>query len=151
MRHALLAGVALVLFAAVGLTACGSTQTTAAQTPAPTTTQTVTVVLTDTTITATPTTFRPGVRCHFIVTNHGTIPHEFLIMPAGMAQLMGQMPMAQWHQQALHTTGMIGPGMMTTFDYTFANMPMMTQEQYPAFGCYADGHPLMYVPIIVQP
>lgn len=152
MRHYLLACMALALFVAVGLTACGPTQTTASATQtAAAQTQTVTVVLTDTNLTATPTTFRPGVRCHFVVTNHGTVPHEFLIMPPGMAQMMGRMPMAQWHQQALHATGMLGPGMMTTFDYTFSSMPMMAQGQYAAFGCYAAGYPLMHVPIMVQP
>ena len=137
----------LALFVVVGLAACGTAQTT---TP-PTQTQTVHVTLTDTGISATPTTFHAGMRYHFVVTNTGTVAHEFLIMPPGMAQAMGQMPMAQWHQQALQSTGMMGPGMMDAFDYAFTSMPMMQQGQYAEFGCYANGYPLMHMRIDVQP
>jgi uncharacterized cupredoxin-like copper-binding protein len=145
MRTSLLVAASCAVFVAVGLTACGPAQTAAPQT------QTVTVSLTDSAIIASQTTFHPGVQYHFVVTNNGTTSHEFLIMPPGMAQMMSQMPMNQWRQQALHASGMLGPQMMAEFDYTFADMPMMQQGQDAAFGCYADGHPLMQMPITVNP
>jgi uncharacterized cupredoxin-like copper-binding protein len=135
----------LAALAIASLTACGATQPTTTQT------HTVQVTLSDTGISATPTTFHAGMHYHFIVTNHGTVSHEFLIMPPGMSQMMGQMPMSQWHQQALHASGMLGPGMMDAFDFTFSTMPMMTQGQSAEFGCYAEGYPLMHTPINVQP
>jgi hypothetical protein len=145
MRRKVFVGMAIALLVLVGLSACSSTSTSSTQT------QTVNVTLTDSGITATPTTFHPGQRCHFIVTSHGTVSHEFLIMPPGMAAMMGEVPMSQWYQQAWHATGMIGPDMTATFAYTFGTMPMMQSGQYAGFGSYADGHPLMQVPVTVQP
>jgi uncharacterized cupredoxin-like copper-binding protein len=135
----------LVALAVASLVACGATQATTTQT------QTVQVTLTDTGISVMPTMFHAGIRYRFVVTNHGTVSHEFLIMPPGMAQTINQMPMAQWHQQALHASGILGPGMMDSFDYAFTAMPMMGQGQYAEFGCYAAGYPLMHVPIDVRP
>ena len=143
MRTYHLAGAVLAVFALVGLAACGTAQAA--------TTQTVNVTLTDAGVTATPTTFHAGMRYHFVVTNNGTVAHEFLIMPPGMAHAMGQMPMAQWHRQAMQSTGLIGPGVMDSFDYTFATMPMMQQGQGDEFGCYADGYPFKHLQISVQP
>jgi hypothetical protein len=80
---ALLASAALVLpLVGASLAGCGTPQ---AQTTSTTTSnvQTVTVTLTDTGIIASQTTFRPGARCHFIVTNHGTRPYQFWLMPKG--------------------------------------------------------------------
>jgi uncharacterized cupredoxin-like copper-binding protein len=142
-----LAAIALVaLLIGVSLAAC----TTAAQTTATSTSsvQTINVTLTDTAITASQTTVPPGVRCHFIVTNHGTVPHQFWLMPANMAQMMSQMPMMQWQNQILYRTPDIGPGMMNEFDYTFT-MPMMQQSL--AYGCYtANGQPVISMPMRVS-
>jgi hypothetical protein len=147
MRIHLTAAALIALLAAVGLAGCSSQAPTT-----PTATlgvQTIAVTLTDTTVTASQTTIRPGVPCHFIVTNHGTRPHQFWLMPQGMAQLMSQMPMAQWHQRLLYGTPDIGPGMTTAFDYTFSR-PMM--QQALAFGCYtANGPSVIEMPIRVSP
>lgn len=147
-HRARLATVALVaLLAGTGLAACAAQARTA---PTPTSgVETVTVTLTDTTVTASQTTFQPGVRCHFIVTNRGTRPHQFWLGPQQMAQMMSQMPMGQWHQQLLYGSQDIGPGMMATFDYTFT-MPMTSQHL--AFGCYtANGQSVIEMPIRVTP
>ena len=148
MLRAYLTAVALIaLLAAVGLTAC----TAQSQTPSTSTTggQTIAVALTDTTVTASQTTFQPGVRYHFLVTNHGTRAHQFWLMPQGMAQRMGQMPMGQWRQQLLYSSQDIGPGMMATVDYTFTT-PMAQQQL--AFGCYTtDGQSLVELPMRVTP
>lgn len=143
-----LAAVALIaVLAGAILTACAS-QARMAPTSTPAV-QTVTVTLTDTTVTASQTTFRPGVRYHFIVTNRGTHPHQFWLMPQQMAQTMRQMPMAQWHQQLMYSSQDIGPGMMATFDYTFT-MPMAQQQL--AFSCYtASGQSVIEMPIRVAP
>lgn len=76
-------------------------------------------------------------------------PHQFWLMPQGMAQMMSNMPMGQWHQQILYSTQDIGPGMMTTMDYTFSNSMM---HQQLAIGCYtAEGPVVMQMPIRVSP
>jgi uncharacterized cupredoxin-like copper-binding protein len=111
---------ALLLLAGISLAGCATTraQTTSTSIPQAQATstsipnaQTVAVTLTDTGIIATQTTFRPGVRYHFIITNHGTRPHQFWFIPQGMAQMMSNMPMAQWHQKVMFSTQNIGPGM----------------------------------------
>jgi uncharacterized cupredoxin-like copper-binding protein len=144
MKTLLASGAVLLMLVGVSLAGCGTTQT-------PTTSnstsgvQTITVTLTDSGVTASQTTFRPGERCHFIITNRGTMPHQFWLMPGGMAQMMSTMPMAQWHQQVMFSTADIGPGMMTTLDYTFT--ASMMHQQYE-FGCYtANGELLREMPI----
>ena len=146
-RAHLVAIALIAVLAAVGLTACTSQAQT---TPTPTAEgQAITVALTDTTVTASQTTFRPGVRYHFLVTNHGTRAHQFWLMPQGMAQRMSQMPMGQWRQQLLYSSQDIGPGMMATVDYTFTT-PMAQQQL--AFGCYTtDGQSLVELPMRVTP
>jgi hypothetical protein len=75
---------------------------------------------------------------------HSTRPRQFWLTPHGMAQVMSQMPMAQWRQQVLYSSQDIGPGIMTTFDHTFT-MPLMQQQL--AFGCYAaNGQSLIETP-----
>jgi uncharacterized cupredoxin-like copper-binding protein len=137
----------LLVLAAANLAGCGTTQALSTSNRT-STVQTVTVTLTDTGVTASQTTFRPGERCHFIVTNRGTRPHQFWLMPQGMVQRMSEMPMAQWHQQVMFSTADIGPGMMATVDYTFANAMM---HQQLAFGCYtANGEVLRDMPIHME-
>jgi Transposase len=52
---------------------------------------------------------------------------------------------AQWHQQVMFSTQDIGPGMMSTVDYTFSNAMM---HQQLAFGCYtANGQVIREMPI----
>lgn len=149
MRTHLAAVALLVVLATGGLTACTSqAQAPPASTPTPVV-QTITVTLTDTAVIASQSTLRPGVRCRFIVTNRGTRPHQFWLMPQGLTRMMSEMPMAQWRQQVLYSSQDIGPGMMATFDYTFT-MPMMQQQW--AFGCYtANGQSVIMMPIRLSP
>jgi hypothetical protein len=136
-----------VLLIGISLTACTSISSQAT----PTSTlvvQTITITLTDTAITASQTTVRPDVRCHFVVTNRGTVRHQFWLVPHGMSQMMTQMPMSQWHGKVLGRTPDIGPGMMASLDYTYT-MPMMHQAL--AYGCYtATSQSLMEMPIQVS-
>jgi hypothetical protein len=70
-------------------------------------------------------------------------------MPQGMAQMMTNMPMAQWRQQVMFSIQDIGPGMMAAVDYTFTDSMM---HQQLAFGCYtANGHVLMEMPNYLRP
>lgn len=145
MRNRFAAIAAIALLAGTVLTACAAKATT---TPIPGV-LTVEVVLTDATVTSSQATFRPGVHCRFVVTNRGTRPHQFWLMPQGMGQMMSRMPMALWHRELLYGTQDIGPGMMTTFDYTFTR-PM--EQRQLAFGCYsADGRDVVEMPIRVSP
>jgi hypothetical protein len=65
-----------------------------------------------------------------------------------MAQMMSEMPMAQWHQQVVFSTQDIGPGMTATADYTFPYSMMYGQW---AFGCYtANGQVVMEMPIYLR-
>jgi uncharacterized cupredoxin-like copper-binding protein len=139
MRTQILSFVVVMLLAGAGLTACGAT----AGTPSATTTsQTITVALTDTGISSSQATFAPGVRCHFVVTNHGTQPHQFWLMPQNMQEMMQNMPMEQWHHQVLYSSQTVMPGQTVTFDYTF---PMISPEQGLAFGCYTGQGQLVYM------
>ena len=139
----LFASVALLLvLVGASLAGCGTTQTPSNSTSS---LQTITITLTDAEVTASQTTFRLGEGYHFMVTNRGTRPHQFWLMPQGMAQMMNDMPMAQWHQHVMFSTQDIGPGMMSTADYTFTNAMM---HQQLAFGCYtANGQVIREMPI----
>jgi uncharacterized cupredoxin-like copper-binding protein len=151
MRTHVAAVAFIVLFAGagVGLAACTAQTTVTTATTATPGVQTITVTLTDTTMNASQATVQSGVRYHFIVTNQGAHPHQFWLSPQGMAQMMGRMPMAQWRQQILYGSQDIGPGMMTSFDYTFTRQMM---HQGLAYGCYtANGQSVIQMPIRVNP
>lgn len=145
MRRRLLAVALFVLVAGMSLTACGVGSGT---TPSTTTgTPTIAVTLTDTSVTASQAAFTPGIHCHFVITNAGTQPHRFWLMPQDMAQMMSEMPMGQWHEQILYSSQTVAPGQTVRFDYTF---PMMHTQQALAFGCYtATGQSISIMPIRV--
>ena len=109
----------LILFCLATVTACGSTSSTnsASSTKKNPTIQkqTVQVTLVEYTITSSITTFHVGVPYHFVVTNKGTIPHEFMVMPP-----MGDnMSMASMDSAALVFIPILSPGQTSTIDYTF--------------------------------
>jgi uncharacterized cupredoxin-like copper-binding protein len=151
VRTRLLTVTLVFLLAGAGLAACGATAAT-------TSTPTVTVDLTDAGITASQATFGPGARCHFVVTNHGTQPRQFWVMPQNMQQMMSTMPMSQWRQHLLYSaqtiasTQTIAPGQTVTFDYTFPmTSGMMGTPQGLAFGCYTEqGQSLHMMPIQIR-
>ena len=141
MRQRLAAIVVITLLMGVSLAACTAYAQTA-PTPAPHV-QMVNVTLTDTTITASQTAVRPGVRYDFIVTNHGTVAHQFWLMPGGMAQQMKQMPRAQWHSHLLASTQDIAPGKTAQVAYTFTTA---TMKQSWALGSYTPTTQSLVVP-----
>ncbi len=121
----------LILLCIVTFTACGnsintsntsnSANTKSTNNTNPTSTgsaiqkQTVLVTLVEYKITSSITTFHVGIRYHFVVTNKGTIPHEFMVMPP-----MGDnMSMASMDSAALVFIPILTPGQTSTIDYTF--------------------------------
>jgi uncharacterized cupredoxin-like copper-binding protein len=74
----------------------------------------VAVTLTEFSITLAPATLYVGHRYAFVVTNAGTVPHEFVIEPLGATHE----PLRNGDQMAM-VEG-IGPGETRTLDWTFA-------------------------------
>ena len=77
--------------------------------------QTVQVTLVEYKITSSITTFHIGVPYHFVVTNKGTIPHEFMIMPP----MSDSTSIASMDSAALVFIPILTPGQTSTIDYTF--------------------------------
>ena len=113
------------------LTACGGAASTQTE---------VKVTLTDFGIQSSVTEFKVGVPYHFVVTNTGAIPHEFMLMPPLMADHMGMaMDMEELDEMALAHIGEdeLQPGATVSFDYTFTEpAPSGTLE----FACHIPGH-----------
>ena len=95
----------------------------------------VKVTLTEFKIDTSISSFKVGVPYHFVVTNNGSVPHEFNIM----SPETGQLTTEQVHQMALAQIDQsdLGAGATATLDYTF------TQE-YPQgaleLTCHLPGH-----------
>lgn len=118
MKHCTLFGLLLLLCMAI-VTACGSggglNNVGSTKTNSTVQKQTVQVTLVEYKITSSITTFHIGVPYHFVVTNKGTIPHEFMVMPP-----MGDnMSMASMDSAALVFIPGLSPGQTSTIDYTF--------------------------------
>ncbi|MHB8597147.1 MAG: hypothetical protein ACYDER_10080 [Ktedonobacteraceae bacterium] len=73
------------------------------------------VTLVEYKITSSITTFHVGIPYHFVVTNKGTIPHEFMVMPP----MSDSMSMASMDSAALVFIPLLSPGQSMTIDYTF--------------------------------
>jgi uncharacterized cupredoxin-like copper-binding protein len=90
------------------------------------------------TISASQTTYRVGVPYHFVVTNSGVLPHEFMILPAGLAGGDSR-DMEQIHHVALALIDEedLPAGATSTIDVTFTKIaPAGTLE----FVCALAGH-----------
>jgi uncharacterized cupredoxin-like copper-binding protein len=94
------------------------------------------------------TTFSKGVPYHFVVTNQGSVPYEFMILPP-MAP--GAMSMGEMHKMAV---GLIDeddlpPGTTQTLDITFTES---APEGKLEFACHLPGHyeAGMHLPIVVK-
>jgi hypothetical protein len=138
MKPRLALGAALLLLVAALLAACSAStypSTSSSATPAGQH-QDVQVTVHDDRMDLSQTTFSAGTPYHFVVTNHGTLPQECLIMP----HQMGQMPMGDLRHQALMTTNVMMPGAVRAFDYTFS---VATVPQQVEFTCYYNGHATM--------
>ena len=118
----------LLLLATMVLSACGGSS----GTPSPVK---VTVTLTEFKITSSLDTFQVNVPYHFVVTNQGSVEHEFYIMPPESAQISQD----QVKQDALAgiPAAQLQPGQSATLDYTFTKAaPSGTLE----FACHLPGH-----------
>ncbi len=137
--------VLLVVTAALLLAACGGNQ---ANTNGPVD---VKVTLGEFTIKSSVTEFEPGVQYHFIVTNEGAVPHEFMIMPVEMDG-MGMAGMSMEEKDALAFMMIeedeLPPGATVEADYTFTGVPEGNIE----FVCALPGHfeAGMHSPITVK-
>ena len=150
-----------LLFLFTMFTACGgpdsasssNTNNQAHSTPARTSVvileQTVRVTLVEYKITSPLTTFHVGQPYHFVVTNKGTIPHEFMVMPP-----MGDsVPMSSMIGASLVYLDFINPGQTRTIDYTFTR-----PNAHLEFACHFTGRQAndshydmgMRLPIIVE-
>jgi uncharacterized cupredoxin-like copper-binding protein len=109
----------LILFCLAFATACGSTSNTnsvrSTKTNSIVQKQTVQVTLVEYKITSSITTFHVGVPYHFVVTNKGTIPHEFMVMPP----MSDSMSMTSMDSAALVFIPILSPGQTSTIDHTF--------------------------------
>lgn len=122
-----IAGWAFLMIAIVLLSACsgsGSAKTVD-----------VTVTATDFKFDSSLTAFQQGVTYHFIVTNKGTVSHEFLIMPPATGQTSSDDALKI--ALASISNADLTPGSTKTVDYTFT-------KAYPAgaleFACHTPGH-----------
>jgi uncharacterized cupredoxin-like copper-binding protein len=91
---------------------------------------------TDFKIASSTTTFTSGTTYHFIVTNHGQIAHEFMILPKSLGS-MSSMSMDVMDTMALAKVENIAPGQTATLEYTFTSRE---RGSHPEFACYDPGH-----------
>lgn len=111
--------------------------------------QEVRVTLSDNNVISSLTTFTVGKPYHFVVTNTGQVPHQFVMFPMGMG--MGQMSADEMHRAALFMYDSVAPAETKTFDYTFAPS---TAGQHFKFACGTQGHYAgagMQLPFVVNP
>ena len=120
-----------VVAAGALLAACG----TGAGTAGPTT---VPVTMTEFKIDVPQTTFKVGVPYRFVVTNKGTVNHDFSITPPVMEGMAG-MSAEQMHEGALAVIDAadLPPGTTKTIDLTFTK-PYSASEM--EFACHTPGH-----------
>lgn len=134
--------VVILVVAGLLLTACGGQQ--------PVTE--VQITLTEFGIESSLTDFERGVPYRFVVTNAGSVEHEFMIMPPLSADEMGMgMDMMGLDEMALAMieAADLPAGATASYDYTFTEVaPAGTLE----FACHTPGHyeANMKLPIIVK-
>jgi len=137
VKYRLMLGCFLITFI-LALTACGSSTAPSAASPVqsnPSVSQNVQVTITDTTLMSSLSTFAPGMRYHFVVTNSGQVSYVFIMAPVGMN--MEHMSIGQMHHAALYMFDQMAPGQTRAFDYTFAQSAAGGHFQ---FTCYPLGH-----------
>ncbi|HZQ08828.1 MAG TPA: hypothetical protein VFD70_19755 [Anaerolineae bacterium] len=110
---------------------------------------TVPITMTEFKIDTPQTTFKVGVPYRFVVSNKGTVNHDFSISPPVMEGMAG-MSMEDAHKGALAVIDAndMPPGATKTIDLTFSK-PMSSSEM--EFACHTPGHyeSGMHVPITV--
>ena len=114
----------------------------------------VQVKLTEFAVESSVTEFKPGVQYHFVVTNSGQVPHEFMIMPIqtdsmGMPSMAG-LSMEEKDAMALMMipAEQLPAGATAEADYTFASVPDGKIE----LVCMTPGHyeAGMHLPITIK-
>ncbi len=133
------------LFAACGP---GASSSASAQPTVPKPTE-VQVTMTEFKIEPSMTNFKAGAPYRFVVTNKGTVNHDFSISPPVMEGMAG-MSSEDMHKNALAMVDAadLPPGAMKTVDVTFTK-PMSAGEM--EFACHTPGHyeSGMHVPMTI--
>ena len=134
----------ILLIAGLLLTACSGQK--------PKNTVDVQVTLTEFGIKSSVTEFETDVPYRFVVTNSGTVEHEFMIMPPLTQDQMGMhMDMTSLDKMALAMieAADLQPGDTTSFDFTFTEPSIAGTLE---FACHTPGHyeANMKLPIIVR-
>lgn len=136
----------VVLTSAFFIAACGPGAPSNSGAPSPTT---VTVTMTEFKIEPSMTTFKVGVPYRFVVSNKGTVNHDFSISPPVMEGMAG-MSTEGAHESALAVIDAkdMPPGATKTIDLTFSK-PMTSSDI--EFACHTPGHyeSGMHVPMTV--
>ncbi len=108
----------------------------------------VQVTLSDFKIDSSLTSFSAGVPYHFVVTNKGSVAHEFLIMPPsqGITSSSDQIPSSAVAGIAAKD---LPAGATKTLDYTFTQAAPAGKLE---FACHLPGHyeAGMHLPIVVK-
>ena len=133
---------AVLVAAGLLLTACGGQKTVTE----------VKITLTEFGIDSSLTDFETGVPYRFVVTNTGTVEHEFMIMPPLTGNQMGMgMDMGTFDKMALAmiAASELPPGASASIDYTFTEAVAAGTLE---FACHTPGHyeANMKLPIIVK-
>lgn len=120
-------GMLIASVMALGLSACG---------PSPPVE--VDVTLADFEIVASQTDFKAGQTYQFVISNEGTLNHEFMVMEPLAMDSMG-MSMAEMDEMALLMVEQeeLSPGETVTVEYTF---PASTSGDDLEFACHVEGH-----------
>lgn len=140
--------VLLVVIAGALLVACGPGAPSDSGAPRPTK---VSITLSEFKIETPQTMFKVGVPYQFVVTNKGTLNHDFSISPPVMAGMAG-MSASDVHEGALAVIDAkdMPPGATKTIDVTFSKPYSSTDLE---IACHTPGHyeAGMQVPITVTP
>ncbi len=128
----------VVLAGAFVLAACGPSAGSAPTQPAAQKSIDVQVTMTEFKIEPSMTNFKAGVPYRFVVTNKGTVNHDFSISPPVMEGMAG-MSSEDMHKNALAVIDAadLPPGATKTVDVTFTK-PMSAGEM--EFACHTSGH-----------
>jgi len=133
MSRSFVLSIALLVVTAFVVSACGGATASSAKQPV-----NVQVTLTEFKIDSSVTDFTVGTPYHFVITNKGTVAHDWMIMPQG----------GQDTSKALITVldTDLQPGKSVTRDFTF------TQAGNLEFACHVAGHyeAGMHTPITVK-
>lgn len=125
--------VGMVLIAGVLLAACGPGASSGTSKAVPTE---VKVELSEFEIKPSMTTFKVGVPYRFVVTNKGTVNHDFSIAPPMMAGMAGHGG-AEDEALVVIKAEDLPPGTTKTVEYTFTES---TAQEPVEFGCHVSGH-----------